>query len=147
MSSKPRPATRPGSTTTLALLLGVACADFSRGDPLNAGDPGAGEAAPDAAADGSSSSSYGAGIHALLLDGCATCHSPAGAASGTGLVLTGNASEDYPSTLQLVDVGAPASSRLVSKMEGRGHGGGAIYTQGSPEYARVLRWIGDGAAP
>ena len=133
---------RHASTTRLALLLAVACADFSRGEPL----PGGG-AAPDAAASGSSSSSYGAGVHALLLAGCASCHSPTGAASSTGLVLTDDAADDYPSTLQLVDVGAPAGSRLLLEMEGRGHGGGAIYTRVSPEYAQVLRWIGDGAAP
>jgi mono/diheme cytochrome c family protein len=136
------------STLRVALLLGVACADFSRGDALDTS--GGGEGLPDAMpsdSEGGSSSSYGADIHELLLDGCASCHAAAGAASGTGFLLSGNAPEDYPSTSKFVDVAAPAQSRLVVKMEGRGHTGGAIYTRVSPEYAQVLRWIGEGAAP
>ena len=95
----------------------------------------------------SSGSSYGADIHALLQGGCASCHASAGAASSTGLVFTGNVPDDYLSTLDFVDVDAPAASRLVVKMEGRGHVGGAIYTSASPQYREVLRWIGEGAAP
>jgi hypothetical protein len=108
---------------------------------------------PDAAASGAAGSSattntsYGADIYPVLLDGCESCHSPTGAASDTGLLLTGSASDDYPSTFDLIDVGSPEASRLVVKMEGRGHGGGAIYTPASPEHALVLRWIGEGAAP
>jgi hypothetical protein len=123
----------------------VACADFSRGDPSASGG-----AAPGPMGDGSdagSGASYAAGVHAILLDGCASCHSPTGAASGTALVLTGSAPDDYLSTLDFVDVGAPGASRLVVKMEGRGHAGGAIYTGASPEHAQVVRWIGEGAAP
>jgi hypothetical protein len=150
MSSKRCSVRLSASTLLGALVLGVACADFSRGDPLDTSGLGGGGGLPDARAGGSeggSSSSYGADVHALLLDGCASCHSPAGAASSTGLVFTGNAPEDYLSTMDFVDVGAPATSRLVVKMEGRGHTGGAIYTRVSPEYAQVLRWIGEGAAP
>jgi hypothetical protein len=135
------------SGTALASLLVavVGCADFSRGERL-----GSGGGLPDAMGNGSdagSSSSYAADVHELLLDGCASCHSPTGAASDTSLVLTGMAPEDYLSTLSLVDVDAPGVSRLVVKMEGRGHAGGAIYTSASPEHALVLRWIGEGAAP
>jgi hypothetical protein len=125
-----------------ALAHGAACADFSRGDPL--GPTGGG--APDASGS-ASGSAFDPDIHALLLDGCASCHSPTGAASDTELLLTGNLTDDYSSTSALVDLGSPDASRLVVKMEGRGHAGGAIYTRASPEYARVLRWIGEGAAP
>lgn len=99
------------------------------------------------AADAGLATSYAADIQALLQGGCASCHSSTGAAAGTALLFTGSVSEDYLSALNLVDVGSPDASRLVVKMEGRGHSGGAIYTRASPQYARVLRWIGEGAAP
>lgn len=146
MSSERR--SRRPVVTLLVLLLGAACADFSRGEALGA--DGSGGGAPDAAAGasgGGSGSSYGVDIGALLLDGCAVCHSPTGAASSTGFSLTGDVPDDYQSTLSFVDVGAPDQSRLIVKMEGRGHTGGAIYTRASPEHAQVLRWIGEGAAP
>jgi hypothetical protein len=136
---------QPVVRALVALLLGGACADFSRG-----GSSGPSAAAPDATASASgasSGSSYGVDIHPLLLDGCGECHSPTGAAASTGFVLTGDAPDDYPSTLGLVDVSAPDQSRLIVKMEGRGHTGGAIYTRASPEHAQVLRWVGEGAAP
>jgi hypothetical protein len=138
---------RPVVTVLVALLFGAACADFSRGAAL--ASSGSGEGAPDATASGGSGSgsSFGVDIDPLLLDGCAACHSPTGAASSSGFVLTGNAPDDYQSTLDFVDVGAPDQSRLIAKMEGRGHTGGAIYTRASPEHAQILRWIGEGAAP
>jgi hypothetical protein len=144
-SDSSKPGADFGFLLLVVLLLGAACADFSRG-----GANGSGGGAPDAAAGafgGGSGSSYGVDIAPLLLDGCATCHSATGAASSTGFVLTGNAPDDYPSTLDFVDVNAPDQSRLIIKMEGRGHTGGAIYTRASPEGAQVLRWIGEGAAP
>lgn len=86
-------------------------------------------------------------IHRLLLAGRESCHSAAGAASSTRPLFTGSVTDDYQSTLDFVDVSAAAASRLVVKMEGRGHAGGAIFTSASPEYALVLRWIDEGAAP
>src|SRR5687768_10237878 len=125
-----------------ALGLCGACADFSRGEPSGSGASSAG--LPDATASSAggssatSSATYAADIHPVLLDGCASCHSSTGTGSDTELVLTDSASDDYPSTLSLVDLGSPDASRLVVKMEGRGHGGGAIYTRASPRYALVL---------
>jgi hypothetical protein len=147
MSSE-RSSRQPVMMALVPLLFGAACADFSRGEAL--GTNGSGGGAPDAAAGtsgGGSGSSYGVDIGPLLLDGCAVCHSPTGAASSTGFLLTGNTPDDYQSTLSFIDVGAPDRSRLIVKMEGRGHTGGAIYTRASPEHAQVLRWIGEGAAP
>ena len=136
-------------TARVALLVGAACADFSRGAAVgSSGSSGSSSGAADASASGAaSSSSYGADIAPLLLDGCAACHSPTGAASSTGFVLSGDVLDDYQSTLGFVDVDAPDQSRLIAKMEGRGHAGGAVYTRASPERAQVLRWIGEGAAP
>ena len=135
--------TKKSGTALLSLLVAlVGCADFSRGERLGSGGDEMGNG-PDAG----SSSSFAVDVHSLLLDGCASCHSPTGAASDTSLVLTRMLPDDYVSTLNFVDVDAPGASRLVVKMEGRGHAGGAIYTSASPEHAQVLRWIGEGAAP
>jgi mono/diheme cytochrome c family protein len=134
--------------STLALF-GVlwpcaSCADFSRGKPLAAGSSDS----PDAgAAEGSAGSSYAADIDPLLLGSCGSCHSPTGVASGTQLVFTGSAPDDYLIVLNLVDVDRPDASRLLVKMQGRGHGGGVIYPPTSSQYAAVLRWIGEGAPP
>jgi len=131
------------------VLLGVlwpsaGCADFSRGKPLAAGNPDS----PDASgAAGGAGSSYAADIHPLLLGSCGSCHAPTGAASGSQLVFSGSAPDDYVSVLNLVAVDAPETSRLLVKAQGRGHGGGAIYTSTSSQYAAVLRWIGEGAPP
>ena len=147
MSSE-RSRLRPVSMALVTLLNGAACADFSRGEASGANGSGGG--APDASAGtvgGGSGSSYAVDAHPLLLDGCAACHSPTGAASSTAFMLTGNVADDYQSTLGFVEVGAPEQSRLIVKMEGRGHTGGAVYTRASPEHAQVLRWIGEGAAP
>lgn len=120
------------------------CADFSRGTPLAAGTSDS----PDASATGGGAGwSYAADIHPLLLGGCGSCHSPTGAASGTQLVFTGSAPDDYVLVSKLVDVDAPDASRLLVKAQGRGHGGGAIYTSTSSQYTAVLRWIDEGAPP
>jgi hypothetical protein len=129
----------------LALPLSIGCADFSRGEPLAARDT----APPGSGADAGSSTgtSYVADVHVLLIDGCASCHSSAGTASSTPLVFADSPPDDYTLTLDFVDVDAPDTSRLVLKMEGRGHAGGAIYPRASSEHALVLRWIGEGASP
>lgn len=125
------------------LWLSAGCADFSRGKPLAAGNSD-----PDAsAAGGGRGSSYAADIHPLLVVGCGSCHSPTGAASGTQLVFSGSAPEDYVLVFNLVDVNLPDASRLLVKAQGRGHGGGAVYASTSPQYAAVVRWIGEGASP
>ena len=46
-----------------------------------------------------------------------------------------------------VDTSAPAGSRLLSKLSGNGHQGGAVYAAGSPEYQTILHWIEQGALP
>ena len=80
-----------------------------------------------------------------LLSVCKNCHVSGGAASGTSLLFSGNAATDYPTVLSFVDTSAPASSRLLSKVSGNGHGGGTIYAAGSPEYQTLLAWIQQGA--
>lgn len=123
-----------------ALLL--ACADFSRGAPLPAGS-----GPPPAASDAAAGSSFGAQVHSLLLEGCQSCHAGGGAAASTELVYVGDASADYDTTLPFVTPDSPEASRLVTKLQGRGHGGGGIFASTSPEYAVILTWIREGAAP
>lgn len=124
----------------LAAALG--CADFSRGGP--AAD--AGEAS-DAAATGDAGA-LGFSTHVdPLLEPCKSCHVPGGAASSSSLVFTGNAATDYKAVLQFVNTGVPASSRLLSKASGSGHGGGTIYAAGTKQYETILAWIQQGAPP
>lgn len=124
----------------LAMAL-AGCADWSRG--VSGAD--AGEAGVPAQSDGGVA--FAAVIHPLLLDGCGRCHGTGGEASDTMFVLTGMAAGDHAAAVAFVDVGTPASSRLLLKMGGVGHGGGAVFAQGSPEFATVLRWIEEGASP
>jgi hypothetical protein len=75
------------------------------------------------------------------------CHVPGGAASSTSLIFTGSAAADYTTVLEFVNTSAPASSRILSKVSGNGHGGGTIYAAGTPQYETILTWIQQGAPP
>ena len=132
--------------SVLALLVAAAlgCADFSRGaTQMNTGGTG-GTAAGGGTGDGQGSLSFATDVYPLF-SVCKNCHAPGGAASGTSLIFSGNAASDYPTVLQFVDTSAPASSRILSKLSGNGHGGGTIYAAGSPEYETLLAWIQQGA--
>jgi len=128
----------------LALLFGAAlgCADFSRGGP--AIDVGGGV---DAAAKGDGGAlSFATDVYPLLSP-CQNCHVPGGAASSTSLIFTGTAGTDYSTVVGFVNTSAPASSRILAKLSGNGHGGGTIYAAGTPEYETILTWIQQGAPP
>jgi hypothetical protein len=147
MTSERRPGGALLALLALAPLGAAACADFSRGpaEPLpEAGPPAVGEGG---AGDGGGAVSFAADVYPLLDDKCARCHVAGGQASGSALVLTGSAAADYDEVKRLVDTGAPASSRLLSKASGNGHEGGVVYAAGSPEYETILLWIQQGAAP
>jgi mono/diheme cytochrome c family protein len=121
--------------------LAVGCADFSRGpSPVvpDGGAPEGGTANPDAAV------SF-ADVEAILIGSCQRCHSAGGEAGDTTFLLTGDAAADYTTASKFVDVNTPASSRLLAKMSGNGHGGGTVHAAGTPEYQTVLRWIQEGA--
>jgi len=128
----------------LSLLASAAqgCADFSRGSRAADGTEStdAGES-PDGGA-----LSFAADIYPLLTI-CLNCQVPGGAASSSALIFAGHAATDYQAVLKFVQTAAPASSRLLSKIGGSGHGGGAIYAAGTPEYATILAWIQQGAPP
>jgi hypothetical protein len=126
------------------LLFGAAlgCADFSRGGPsMETGG------ATDAGAKGDGGAlSFASDVYPLLSP-CQNCHVPGGAASSTSLIFSGSAAADYTAVINFVNTSAPASSRILAKLSGSGHGGGTIYAAGTPEYETILTWIQQGAPP
>ena len=95
----------------------------------------------------SSGPSFAGDVHPLLLAGCERCHSADGEASDTDYILSGDVDDDYELNLDFIDLDAPASSRLLAKTAGKGHTGGAIYSDHSSEYETMLDWIERGATP
>ena len=145
MTSEPR--TLPAIVlSAIGCLLVFGCADFSRGSASVVADGGA-DLSGDAGASDGAALSFAASVHPLLIAGCRGCHATGQQAGDTQLVLSGEAAADYLVVSPLVDPAAPASSRLLSKMSGNGHGGGAVYAAGTPEYQTVLQWIQQGARP
>jgi hypothetical protein len=141
MSSDRRVGFRRWALVLVIVAGGPGCADFSRG-PAQMSTEGT----PDGGGtgDGHGALSFATDVYPLFAI-CMNCHVPGGAASGTALVLNGNATADYPTVVKLVDTSAPAGSRILSKVSGNGHGGGTIYAAGSPEYETLLAWIQQGA--
>jgi hypothetical protein len=125
----------------LALAAAAGCADLQRGPAAPVPDAG-----PDTGARDGGGVSF-ATVRPLLDDGCRRCHSPGQMAGNTGFLLTGDGAAEYLSARGFLDLSVPASSRLLAKATGQGHGGGTIYRPGSAEYAALLAWISDGANP
>lgn len=145
MSSRRRLAT----TAALAAFCGVlfpTCADFSRGSPSPATDGGSDAVGPSGDGD-DGAPSFATSIHSLLVTGCQSCHVDGEEAGDSRLLFTGDVAADYLAVSLFVDTSAPAGSRLLSKMAGSGHGGGAIHLPDSPPYQSVLQWIQQGARP
>jgi hypothetical protein len=122
----------------------VGCADFERGPAAPTPDGGADDDAG-ATTDGEILSF--ATTISPLLQVCARCHAAGQEAGDTQLVFTGNVAADFAAVTPFVDTSAPSSSRLLSKMRGQGHQGGAIYAADTPAYQTVLIWIQQGAHP
>jgi hypothetical protein len=145
MSSDRRPR-RGRWSLALFVASALGCADFSRG-PASQQDAGGSGSGADAAPIGDGqTASFATDVYPLL-SVCMTCHVPGGAASDTSLIFSGNAATDYATVLPFVDISAPASSRILSKVSGNGHGGGTIYAASTPEYQTILNWIQQGAPP
>ncbi len=140
-----RPRLRRRVLLPVLLAVAVGCADFSRGGAAMTGAGGSGGAADGGVHDGGALS-FATDVYPLLST-CSNCHVPGGQASTTSLIFTGNAATDYRSVTPFVDTSAPASSRLLTKLSGNGHGGGTIYASGTPEYETILSWIQQGAPP
>jgi hypothetical protein len=131
----------------LVLLLALGgCADLERGPRPQLPDAAA-DLAPAEAGAGDTGGVTFAAVYPLIDGGCTRCHMPGGMAASSPFQLTGQAATDYPGVRALVDLMAPAASRLLAKTAGQGHGGGVIYRVGSTEYAALLAWIAGGAAP
>jgi len=161
MNSEPtsdRPVTIRGGLA--CLLAGCAlvsfamagCADFSRGPSSASGGDGASPSDAGISGDGppvegGGGTSFARDVEPLLVPTCQACHAAGGEASDTRLLFTGKPDADYAVVTPFVDPSSPAASRLLSKMSGNGHQGGAVYAAGSPEYLTVLRWIQQGALP
>lgn len=135
----------------IAAVLAVGCADFSRGGAAPHADAGDGPADSSAPEGGGPSSdaalSFAADVHGILTGTCERCHAAGQEAGDTMLILTGDASADYAVVMPFINTSAPASSRLLAKMSGNGHGGGTLYAVGTPQYQTVLLWIQEGAPP
>jgi hypothetical protein len=130
------------------MLLGAGllagCADLERGEQMEEPTHDAGTSTGDGG-DGAVPS-FAATIHPLLVKDCRGCHRTGGEA-GRGWLLRGEPAEDLPGTRDMVDTSQPAESRLLRKAAGRGHGGGTIHREDSPEYKTILAWIAGGAPP
>lgn len=127
----------------LAALLLSGCADLERGPAAVVPDAGTTD---DATAPDGEALSFATSVLPLF-DACVRCHATGQEAGDTQLLFTGSVDADLASVLRFVDTDAPAGSRLLAKLSGLGHQGGAIYAAGSPEYQTVLQWIQQGARP
>jgi mono/diheme cytochrome c family protein len=137
-----------GRLAWIAVCLGAGCADWSRGPaPLEAPNSVDGRAVDEGAPNADAPPSFAGSIHQLLSAACQGCHAPGKQAGDTQFLLTGDPSADYPTVSRLISTSAPATSRLLAKMAGGGHGGGTVFAATSPEYQSVLRWIQEGARP
>jgi hypothetical protein len=142
---------RTRAPLALMILVLVGCADLERGDTA---PDAAGPVVTDGGGDvgmpgdgGAAATSFARDVHPLLLDGCGRCHTAGGMAASSGLLFTREAAADRQAALTFVNLDQPAASRLLSKGAGIGHGGGAVYAAGTPEYDTILRWIAQGASP
>jgi hypothetical protein len=83
----------------------------------------------------------GGEAHAILVGACGACHVAGGAAAGTRLVLDRDRDHDLAAARVLVDASAPAASPLVTKANGREHGGGAVLPPEDPRSRTLVAWI------
>jgi hypothetical protein len=127
----------------LALAL-AGCADFERGPAAPVPDASVGDG--DAGAADGDAVSFAATVRPLL-EPCVRCHAAGQQAGDTSLLFTGLAAADYAAVVSFTDTATPTASRLLAKMRGQGHEGGAIYAADAPEYVTVLHWIQQGARP
>jgi len=125
----------------IVALGAIGCADFERGPAADAG-PEAAVSVGDGGGTG-----FAGKVAPVLSANCERCHRPGGAASSSRLVLTGDATHDRLTVMALVSTTSPASSPLLVKSTGQGHGGGAVLRPDSAEYKTILDWITQGAAP
>jgi hypothetical protein len=131
---------------TLFAALGAACAG---GKPIDVGPPGG-----DDDDDGFDGTFSNGAYPALVQENCgqANCHTAANQAATGGLQLPDSAAT--LTTAQafaeinaeaVVNTATPASSLLLTKGEGTGHGGSVQWDDNDSTYEAVLTWIQNGA--
>jgi hypothetical protein len=133
------------------VLAFAGCADFERGPAAPAPDASVGQDGDsdgdsDAAVTDGAAVSFAATVRPLL-EPCVRCHAAGQQAGDTSLLFTGIAAADYAAVVSFTDTATPTASRLLAKMRGQGHEGGAIYAADAPEYMTILHWIQQGARP
>ena len=91
--------------------------------------------------------SYATDVHPIWsARGCTNCHGNAG-----GLTLSGNAAASFLEVIDLVDLGTPANSEILTKplapaQGGVNHNGGTYFaTTSDVDYQTILAWITQGA--
>jgi hypothetical protein len=147
--SRPRAVLLAASLTILG-----ACAGFRRGETWQDDTDGAADTAG-TGMDETGGATTGDGVamsfvddvYPRLVDGCQQCHSEQGSASTTSYLVTDDVDETFEATVEIVDLDAPADSRLLRKARGDGHGGGAVFDAQSEDYQAILTWIEQGAQP
>ena len=138
---------RPALVLATVLAMAAGCADFSRGGLVPGGGGAGGPSSGAGGTTGGAPLSFATDVNSILSGTCLRCHTAGGEAGDTTLILTGAAAADFAVVLPLIDTSAPATSRLLLKMSGNGHGGGTVYAVGAPQYQTVLLWIQQGALP
>lgn len=132
-----RPVFRFLLTAYCSLLTLASCGVFERGESESP-PPQCGEA------DGA----FASDVYPILRARCVACHAPGLPGGATAIVLSTDASGDYPVVRALVQPEKPGDSVLLKKASGQtSHGGGAILTESSEEYGRLKSWISNGACP
>ncbi len=129
----------------VALVLTLGCAGFDRGEPTpaQAGDDVQGDSDAVGDSDGGTVS-FASDVFPALQRDCGRCHNGQG---GGSFGFPNAADGAYEASLGFVDEGDPAGSALVGNASGRGHGGGAVWPQGSVELQTLVTWIAGGAQP
>jgi len=78
---------------------------------------------------------------------CNSCHVAGGAAGTSQFILSNNRSldmQDWTEVKSFVNAGAPATSPLLVKATGTGHGGGQRFDSANPNYTKIMTWIQNG---
>ncbi len=128
----------------LTATLAFGCADFERGDRVDAWVP-----PPDTSdnTDGTDDGPTFDDVYAPLADLCGLCHVAGGAAGATTFVLSDDIDADYDMTIALIDTADPSASLLLTKGTNQTtHAGGESIKADSSEYSLLLTWIGAGGS-
>jgi hypothetical protein len=140
-------------------IVATACADFRRGpywdEEMAESGAATGATAGDesqtgtdtAGATGASGPSFAGEVYPILVAGCRRCHASGGSAGTTDFIIVDDVDASYETTMTFIDPANAGASQLLAKSAGRGHGGGLVYDESTPQYDTLLSWIESGANP